>query len=147
MSGKRVVCRCEVEVKTYDPFATWNNVKKGHAVLNIRGGCLYLGEYFDERNVSKLFPKDGLGTFIKMTLSADRGPAVVLEDVQVAFQRIKKEANREGVVFTFIDVTEKQLDVLFGLDSKLPLIGPSEEESVPFEELISLDRANRPNRL
>ena len=30
-----------------DPFATWNNVKTGYMILNIRGGCLYLNDYLD----------------------------------------------------------------------------------------------------
>ena len=134
ISGKRVIARCEVVVKTDDPFATWGNVKTGHVVLNIRGGCLYLGEYFDEQNIQKMFPNNGLGTFIRLTLSADdETPDIVLENVRVGFQRMKKEANRDGVLFSFVDITEEQLDILFGLNSTLPEIGPDEEASVPIE--------------
>lgn len=143
ISGKRVLARCEVVVKSEDPFATWGNVKTGHVVLNIRGGCLYLGEYFDDHAVEKLFPNNGFGSFIKMTLSADKdAPDIVLENVRVCFQRLKKEAHRDGVVFNFVDITEEQLDILFGLKSTLPEIGPDEETSVPFEELFSMDRSH-----
>lgn len=141
-SGNRVIGRCEVIIKKDDPFATWNNVKTGHMVLNIRGGCLYLGEYFDEQNIVKFFPDNGSGKFIKLTLSADNRPDVVLENIKVAFLRLRKEANREGIVFRFVDITDTQLDILDNLRFNLPTIGPSEEASVPFDEIISLDRSH-----
>ena len=138
-SGDRVVARCEVVFERNDPFSIWDNVKTGHIVLNIRGGCLYLGHYIDEQTVEKIFPDNGSGKFIKLTLSADNRPDVVLENLKVSYQRLRLEANREGIVFRFVDITEKQLDLLGSLGERLPKIGNREVASVPFEELIKLD--------
>jgi hypothetical protein len=138
-SGDRVIARCEIIVKTDDPFSTWNDVKTGHVVLNIRGGCLYVGEYFDEENIVKLFPKDGIGTLKKLTLRADQGPDVVLENIEIAFVRLVKEAHREGVAFRFANVKEEHLNVLSSLTSHLPAIGDIEEDAVPFEVTLSLE--------
>ena len=141
-SGNRMIGRCVVEIKKDDPFAVWNNIKTGHMVLNIRGGCLYLGEYFDENNIQKLFPDNGNGTFLKLTLSSDKKIDVVLENLKVSFLRLRREENREGIVVRFVDISEEQLKILDDLRFNLPAIGPSEEASVPFEEIISLDRSH-----
>ena len=141
-SGNRVIGRCEVIIHKDDPFATWNNVKTGHMILNIRGGCLYLGEYLDEQTIMKFFPDNGSGKFTKLTLSADNRADVVLENIKIFFLRLRKKASRKGIVFRFIDITDKQLDILEYLSSNLPAIGPSEEASVPFDEIISLGRSH-----
>lgn len=138
-SGDRVVARCEVVMESNDPFSLWDNVKTGHMVLNVRGGCLYLDAHVDELTVEKIFPYDGSGKFIKLTLSADNRPDVVLENLQVSYQRLRLEANREGIVFRFVDITEKQLDLLGSLGDRLPKIGNREVASVPFEKLFKLD--------
>ena len=56
------------------------------------------------------------------------------------FLRLIKKASHKGIVFRFVDITDKQLDILDYLSFNLPTIGPSEEASVPFEEIISRDR-------
>ena len=90
----------------------------------------------------KFFPDNGSGIFIKLTLSADNRPDVVMENIKVVFLRLRKKANREGIVFRFVDITDKQLDILDNLRFNLPAIGTSEEASVPFDKIISLDRSH-----
>ena len=90
----------------------------------------------------KFFPDNGSGKFNKLTLSADNRVDVVLENIKIFFLRLRKKASRKGIVFRFIDITDKQLDILEYLSSNLPAIGPSEEASVPFDEIISLGRSH-----
>ncbi len=142
LSGQRVIARCEVIADAANPYA-WNPAKTGYIVLNVRGGCLYLGEYYDEKDVSNMFPYDGRGTFISLTVSPDHGPDVELQNVSVAFKRIKKQADREGLVFSFLDISEEQLDVLLDLIATLPVISPKEEASVPFDKVVSLNKSDR----
>ncbi|MEM9388115.1 MAG: hypothetical protein AAGA68_23885 [Pseudomonadota bacterium] len=137
-----MIAKCEVIADTANPYA-WHPVKCGYIVLNVRGGCLYLGECLDEKDLANLFPDDGRGTFIRLTLSSASGPDVELEYVKVAFQRIRKYADREGIVFTFLDVSERQLDVLLSAIATLPAIGHREEASVPFDKVISLNKTDR----
>ena len=142
-SGARVLARCEVLFRKDDPFATWNPAKTGHVALNVRGGCLYLGEYYDEQNIEKLFPDNGSGTFERLTLSADNWPDIVLENVKVVFLRLRKEDRREGIVFRFVDITEQQLDLLDDLTSSLPNIGACEQTSVPFNGSMHVERPGK----
>ncbi len=142
LSGKRVIARCQATFKRDDPFSTWNNVKTGHVVLNTRGGCFYLAQQIDGLTLANLFP-DGMGALIKLTLSSDHTPEVVLENVTVEFKRVRASGQRQGIVFSFADITEEQLDILFGLHATLPEIGPSEEDSVMFDELMRQGKAPR----
>ncbi len=48
--------------------------------------------------------------------------------------------DREGIVFRYVDLTEMQWDLLSNAQYTLPTIGASEEISVPFDDIISLDR-------
>lgn len=140
LSGERVLAECEVVVKNVDPFSSYNYVKKGHMVLNARGGSLYLLERFTEQNIQKLFPDGKTTEFTKLTLFANNEPEIIIEKLKASFIRIIKDKNREGIVFSFIEITEKQLDILESLGSKLPIIGADEEASVPFNETITLSR-------
>ena len=141
-SGARVLGECEVVLPVADPFAHYDNVKKGYMVLNVRGGCLYVPEHFNEENIDKIFPDGKSGEFKKLTLWGKSKEELVIENIKIAFLRLRKEKNREGVVFRFVNISEKQLDFLDGLKFKLPAIGGNEEASVPFEEIITLDRGH-----
>ena len=140
LSGDRVLAECEIVLKNDNPFSSYSPVKKGYIVLNVRGGSLYLPEHFTEENIEKLFPDGKTAEFTKLSLYANNKPEIIIEDLKVIFVRLIQNQNREGVVFSFTEISEGQLDILESLSSKLPAIGPSEEESVPFEEIISLDR-------
>ncbi len=139
-SGNRVLAECEIVLKPDDPFAHFGNEKNGYIVLNVRGGCLYFPERFTENNITEIFPDGKTAVFGKMTLSAGNKPKIIVDNIKVAFLRIRKEKNREGIVFRFIDISEEHLDILDDLQHKLPGIGTNEESSVPFEEIILLDR-------
>ncbi|MEH6628223.1 MAG: hypothetical protein V7739_17405 [Motiliproteus sp.] len=141
-SGDRVLAECEVVLPVTDPFARYNNVKTGHLVLNIRGGCLYLAEHFTEETMEKFFPDGQTTVFQKLTLLPKDNPEIVLENIKVNFVRLRKEENREGIVFRFSDISEEHLDTLDSLRRKLPTIGSDEEASVPFNEIIALDRGH-----
>ncbi len=141
-SGHRVLAECEVVLPITDPFARYDNVKKGYLVLNIRGGCLYLPEHFTEQNIDKIFPDGRTTVFKKLTLLPKDAPEIVIHNIKVTLVRLRKELNREGIVFRFTDITEQHLDVLDSLRYKLPIIGSNEEASVPFNEIIELDRGH-----
>jgi hypothetical protein len=141
-SGNRVLAECEVILPRTDPFAHYENIKKGYMVLNIRGGCMYLPEYFNEENIAKIFPDGHSTTFEKLTLSANDKPTTIIENIKVSLIRLRKEENREGIVFRFVDISEEHLDILEKIQYKLPAIGSDEEASVPFEEIIVLDRGH-----
>lgn len=140
LSGDRVLAECEIVVKNANPFSSYNPVKKGYVVLNVRGGSLYLPEHFTEENIEKLFPDGKTTEFTKLTLYANKKPPIIIENIKVLFVRLIKNQNREGVVFSFTEISEEQLDILESLSSKLPAIGPDEEDSVPFEEILTLNR-------
>lgn len=142
LSGQRVIAPCEVIADTANPYA-WNPVRYGYMVLNVRGGCLYLGEVFDDKDIETMFPRDGRGIFTSITLCAENAPEVLLENMHVAFKRINKHADRDGIVFTFLDVSEAQLDTLLRAIDTLPRIGRKEEASVPLEKVISLNKSDR----
>jgi hypothetical protein len=139
-SGNRVLAECEIILKSDNPFAHFGNVKNGYVVLNVRGGCLYFPERFSENEIVKIFQDGKVAVFEKITLSAGNRPKIIIEDVKVAFLRLRKGKNREGIVFRFIDISEQQLDTLYSLLHKLPVIGANEECSVPFDEVILLGR-------
>lgn len=140
LSGKRVLAKCEVELPLSDPFAYYcDNVKSGYIVLNIRGGSLYLANDFTKEN---FFPDGETNVIKKLTLMPKNKPEIVIKNIKVAFIRIRKGANRDGIVFRFIDISEEHLDILETLRFKLPVISSSEESSVPFEEIIDLDRSD-----
>lgn len=141
-SGDRILAECVVVLPITDPFSRYNNVKKGHLVLNIRGGCLYLPEHFTEENIVKIFPNGRETVFEKLTLLPKDKPEIIINNIKVTFLRLRKEQSREGIVFRFTDISEEHLDVLDSLRYKLPAIGPSEESSVPFKEIIELDRTH-----
>ena len=140
-SGNRVIAECTVVLPVVNPFAHQSNVKQGHLVLNIRGGCLYLPERFDDEGIDRIFP-DGRATVFKtLTLLPKDKPEIVITDIKVSFVRLRKDQNREGIVFRFVDISEEHLDILDSLRYKLPAIGSNEESSVPFSEIIALDRS------
>jgi hypothetical protein len=141
-SGNRVLAECEMIVKKMDPFSVYDNVKKGHIVLNIRGGCLYLSEYFSEQNIGKIFSDGETAMIEKLTLSINDEPRMIIENIKISFVRLRKEENREGIVFRFNDLSDQHLDMLEKLKGTLPAIGSDEEASVPFEEIITLDRGH-----
>ncbi|MEH6616424.1 MAG: hypothetical protein V7699_01150 [Porticoccus sp.] len=139
-SGNRVLAECEVVLPRTDPFSHYDNVKKGYMVLNIRGGCLYLSEHFTEDNIVKIFPNGESTVFEKITLTAGNKPKIIIENIKASLIRLRQEENREGIVFRFVDISEEHLDILDNLQYKLPAIGSNEETSVPFDEVIVLDR-------
>ncbi len=140
--GDRVIAKCKIMLPITDPFAHYNNIKTGYVVLNMRGGCLYIGESIDECNISKIFPDGENAVFQKMGLSAKNQSDILICNLKVAFIRLRKEINREGIVFKYTDLTEMQMDLLYTAQYTLPAIGASEESSVPFDDIISLDRRN-----
>lgn len=142
LSGDRVLAECEVMIKNANPFSSYNPVKKGYVVLNVRGGSLYLPEHFTEENIEKLFPDGKTTEFTKFSLFTKIIPEIIIENIHVLFHRIIQNQNREGIVFSFTDVTEEQLDTLESLMTILPVIGPDEESSVPFEEILTLNRSH-----
>jgi len=75
----------------------------------------------------------------KLTLFPRNKPNIILNKIKVTFLRLRKEENREGIVFQFTDITEEHLDILETLRFKLPLIGSNEQTSVPFNEIIDRD--------
>ena len=111
-------------------------------VLNIRGGALYLEESVTEEHIERIFPDGKTAVFEKLTLLPNDKPEIVIKNIKVTFIRLRKEANREGIVFRFTDISEGHLDILETLRFKLPLISSSEESSVPFNEVITLDRSD-----
>lgn len=138
LSGSRVVAKCEVVLPVSNPFSYYiDNVKKGYIVLNIRGGSLYLAESFTKE---KLFPDGETTEFKKLTLQPRDKPEIVIENIKITFIRLRKGKNRDGIVFRFTDISEEHLDSLETLRFKLPTIESDEESSVPFEEVIDLDR-------
>lgn len=141
-SGNRVLAECEMVVKKMNPFSVYDNVKTGHIVLNIRGGCLYLSEHFSEQNIEKIFSDGETAIIEKLTLSVNDEPRMTIENIKISFIRLRKEKSREGIVFRFNDLSEQHLDMLENLKDTLPAIGSDEEASVPFEEIISLDRGH-----
>lgn len=138
LSGNRVLAKCEVILKNVDPFSQYNPVKKGYVVLNVRGGCLYFTERFTEKNIKKIFPDGKTTEFTKLTLFAENKPDIIIENIKALFVRIVNDQDREGIVFTFTEITEKQLDILESLGPLFLAIGPDEEASVPFNDTITL---------
>jgi hypothetical protein len=53
---------------------------------------------------------------------------------------LKELDDREGIVFRFVDLTERQVDILYKAQELMPEISGREESSVPFEEVMTLDR-------
>ena len=144
LSGSRVLAKCEVVLPVSNPFAHfYNNVKTGYMVLNIRGGCLYLEESITKEHIEKIFPDEHTTVFDKLTLFLNDKPEIVIKKIKVTFVRLKQEENREGVVFRFTDISEEHLDTLNTLRFKLPIISSDEESSVPFHEIITLDRSDQ----
>jgi len=142
ISGDRVIAECEVLLPNSDPFSHYNNLKTGHIVLNIRGGCLYLAEHFNNRNIVKVFPNGQTSVFTKLIVSVVDQPNIIINNLKVMFIRLRKEACREGIVFRFVDITEEQLNLLSEAQHQLPAIGANEEASVPFDELLTLNRSH-----
>jgi hypothetical protein len=143
LSGNRVLAECQIVLpvsKTFDYIS--DNVKIGYVVLNSRGGCFYLQEHFTEKSLVKFFPDRHMTILKKLTLFPKDKPKIIFNNIKVAFLRLKKEENREGIVFQFADITEEHLDILETLRFKLPLIGSNEQTSVPLNEIISQDRSD-----
>jgi len=140
LSGDRVLAECEIVLPVSKTFSyISHNVKTGYVVLNIRGGCFYLQEHFTDKNVEKFFPDGHMTILQKLTLFPRNKPNIILNKIKVTFLRLRKEENREGIVFQFTDITEEHLDILETLRFKLPLIGSNEQTSVPFNEIIDRD--------
>ncbi|OMH39388.1 hypothetical protein [Motiliproteus sp. MSK22-1] len=140
-SGNRVIAECIVVLPLTNPFAHQSNIKKGYLVLNIRGGSLYLPERFQDNRIERIFPDGKTTVFKKLTLLPQDKPEIVITDIKVSFVRLRKEKSREGIVFRFVDISEEHLDILDSLKHKLPAISANEESSVPFSEVIALDRS------
>jgi hypothetical protein len=139
-SGNRVLAECELVLKRINPFSHFNNVKSGLVVLNIRGGCLYLPERYAEQSIERIFPDRKIAMIEKLTLSDNDCPRIIFKNIKISFQRLRKEKNREGIVFRFSDVSDDQLEKLEKLKDNFPAISANEESSVPFEEIITLNK-------
>lgn len=140
LSGDRVLAKCELTLNIVDPYSTYSRVKTGHFVMNVRGGCLYLTEKIQKRNLQHIFPDGHTAKFRQLALMRDDLPDIVLRDLNVEFLRLREQADRTGIVFRFVDTTESQMDLLYKAQTELPAISSDEEASVPFEEVITLNR-------
>jgi len=139
-SGQRVLAECEVLLCVIDPFSNMSNLKLGHLVMNMRGGCFYFSEHFHDRNLQNIFPNGDAATLKTLVLSSTDSPDIIINDLKIKFLRLSHQANREGIIFRFVDLNEEQMDLLFKAQKKLPVISASEEASVPFKEVMTLNR-------
>ncbi|WP_275096896.1 hypothetical protein [Sedimenticola hydrogenitrophicus] len=139
-SGQRVLARCEITLPIFDPFSNASNLMAGYLVFNMRGGCLYLGEHTHSKKFKKIFPEDYTVTLKELILSSNHTADIAVQNLTLKFLRLKGLDDREGIVFRFVDLIERQVDILFKAQERMPAITSREESSVPFEEVMTLDR-------
>jgi hypothetical protein len=141
-SGQRVLARCKITLPIFDPFSNASNLKAGYLVFNMRGGCLYLGEHIHSKNIQKIFPEDDTVTLKELILSSNHTADIAVQNLTIKFLRLKELDDREGIVFRFVDLTERQVDILYKAQELMPEITGREESSVPFEKVMTLDRGH-----
>ena len=132
VGGQRVSAKCKVLLTSVDPFDHFNrSVKSGSIVFNVRGGCLYFSEHIFEQNINRIFPNGSTAIFKRLTLVCSDNSEFTIENIKAKYIRYKKEENRAGVVFRFLDFSEKQLDSLELLQKLLPEYVSKTVEATP----------------
>mgnify|MGYP000081773137 CR=1 FL=1 len=138
--GNRVLGKCNFIFDVLDPYSSFNSIKSGYVVMNMQGGSAYLGEHFHEDNLSSLFPDGKMAVISQLSLFIEKDTPLVLLNVKIRFIRLNAHKDREGIVFKFYDLNEEQMDQLAEAHQLLPAISDCEELSVPFEEVMTLNR-------
>jgi len=133
ISGQRVVCSCTLELPKTDPFSNYKAVRTGVLVLNVRGGSLYLADQFTETSILKVFPPDQSSIIKNIKLFSENVSPVELGNVSVRYLKMNKRTKMVGVILKFVNLSEKQIDILNSLGEKFPIAGSDEEASVPIE--------------
>ncbi len=130
ISGNRVICRCSLELPKIDPFDNFKLHRAGYMVFNTRGGSLYMPQQFTEMSITKLFKPNEASKLKKLTFQPEVGAQVVVGDMQARFLKFTNSAGHSGMVLRFVNLAERQLDILNTLVDSLPGIGDDEEGAI-----------------
>jgi hypothetical protein len=134
--GTRVAARCEVILESQDIFSCYENNRAGYMSLNVRGGIFYLNDVITNNNFEKMFPDGNTAVFKELKLISDSGKKVLIKNIKVMFIKKKEGADRQGIVFRFVDLSEEHLDILLKLSDVLPVLGPQEAMSIPSHDYL-----------
>ena len=140
--GTRVVARCEVILESQDLFSCYENNRAGYMSLNVRGGIFYLNDVITKNNLEKMFPDGNAAVFKELKLISDSGKKIIIKKIKVMFVKKKEGAERQGLVFRFVDLSEEHLDLLLKLGDVLPALGAQEAMSIPSRDYLYKMAAN-----
>lgn len=110
--------------------------------LNVRGGIFYLNDVITKNNLEKMFPDGNAAVFKELKLISDSGKKIIIKKIKVMFVKKKEGADRQGLVFRFVDLSEEHLDLLLKLGDVLPALGAQEAMFIPSHDYLYKMAAN-----
>lgn len=116
IGGQRTVCYCEFSSPNPDPFKSHSLPMQGLMKLNVRGCSVYPKnnislEYMTAETLKEWFIGNRL-TIKAMKLMSKDGTHYTISDLGIKGLRFVKDKNGQGIVFKFVNLSERQLDQL-----------------------------------
>lgn len=120
IGGHRVATAFQMVVANPDPFNNYADRFNGTLVFNVRGGCLFVDNAELTKAQTRIFSQGPVATLNTLELDVPGEKAAVLNKIKIKLARHKTVEGEQGIVFKFLQSSEKHIELLNELVGKLP---------------------------